>query len=240
MKIADVARIAYEAVRAYAAGIGDNHHRKWRRLDEAHQQSLIDGVLFHYLNPRLGPEAAHLHRCKKLMEKGWNWGPVKAEEDRQSPILVPWEELPEARQMKYFIFGVIAANLAQFVEDGPVPPEQAEIAITDPLSQIVGAPLIEGEPPAPQAAAASDERQVGVGGAAGQGEPDGSHPQATPPTPSHTSSQGLEDQSSTESETMPADTEQVSGRSSTESSNGSTPQPSTSDLTEESATEEAA
>jgi hypothetical protein len=158
MKIADVARIAYEAVRAYAAGIGDNHHRKWRRLDEAHQQSLIDGVLFHYLNPRLGPEAAHLHRCKKLMEKGWSWGPVKAEEDRQSPILVPWEELPEARQMKYFIFGCIAANLAQFVEDGPVPPQEqrqvgvggavlqegeapAPVQVTDPLSAIVGAPL---------------------------------------------------------------------------------------------------
>lgn len=137
MKIADVARIAYEAVRTYAMTIGDNHHRKWSRLDEKHQQSLIGGALFHFVNPQIGPEAAHLMRCKKLMDKGWAFGLDKDEEKKLTPILVAWDNLPPDRQMKYFIFCVVAGNLAQYVEDGPEPPQMA--AVTDPLSEAVGA-----------------------------------------------------------------------------------------------------
>lgn len=141
LKVRDLAKICYEAVKSYAETQNDHHHRRWNNLAEEHKQTLVDGVLFHITNPEAGPEAAHLMRCSHLMEKGWRWGPVKAIEDRQSPLLVAFDNLSGVQQMKYLIFCTMAVNLARFVEDGPQPVEQ-------------------------------EQRQVGVGGAAEQGEPD--------------------------------------------------------------------
>jgi hypothetical protein len=244
-----VAITAYDAVRAYAKANGDNHHRRWGGLTPEHKQTLIEGVLFHILNYRNGTpvngEAAHLHRCKQLMQAGWRYGPFKDVEGKLTPILVSWADLSPLQRHYYRDFCTIAVNKGMYVDESELP--GLTIVTADTLSQIVGADVAL----VPQGDGIEDAlgdphgRQIGVGGAAPQGEsvssetgdtssdhqssdaPEGDGSESpTPPTPSHTSSTDSPSEtseSSNGSETMPPDTEQAGESSSmTESSGTST------------------
>jgi len=230
MKLSTVAIIAYEAVRAFAKEHGDNHHRRWGKLSEEHQKSLIEGAMFHFINPQIGPEAAHLARCKRLMEQGWSFGPEKDEEKKLTPLLVAYSDLPPERQFKYFIFAVVAGNLAQFVEDGPTPPA-LEVIPSDPLgfgAQIqvsekdfdidpdFGSNAEQPHEPEEIDEADKDKPHVGVGGAAPQGEPGSTSATQSP------SEQTTEDSSASE----PPETSHSSSSASTSESHGVSSAPS--------------
>lgn len=169
MNVRDLARICYESARVYAMTTGDNHHRRFANLEPAHQDALVEGVQFHLNDPTAGPEKAHEARVEKLKAKGWRWGPVKAEEDKQTPLIALYDDLPMDRRVKYTIFAILACSLAPLLEK----PEPT----TEPEAQ----------------------RQVGVGGAAQQGEPDdSSNPNANQPNSSASSEASTSDQSQPE------------------------------------------
>jgi hypothetical protein len=103
----DIARIAYEANRAWCAHNGDMSFGDWDDAPEWQVESMLDGVVFHTLNPYAPPEATHENWLKMKTEDGWVWGEVKDPEAKTHPCMVPFDQLPPEQQFKDKLFRAI-------------------------------------------------------------------------------------------------------------------------------------
>src|SRR5688500_11789935 len=88
-----IARVCYEANRAYCAVIGDLSQPAWDDAAEWQKETVKNGVRFHIFNPEAGPSDSHENWMREKEEAGWMWGPVKDVEHKTHPCLVPFEEL---------------------------------------------------------------------------------------------------------------------------------------------------
>jgi hypothetical protein len=103
-----IARLCHEANRAWCDHIGEAPPQPaWEDAPEWQRMSMMDGVLFHSLNPGAGDSAAHDNWLKLKTEEGWVWGPVKDPELKQHPCMVPFEQLPSHQQFKDKLFRTI-------------------------------------------------------------------------------------------------------------------------------------
>src|SRR5690606_2016961 len=64
------------------------------------------GVRAH-LAAALTPEQSHALWMKHKLAEGWRYGPVKDEEHKEHPCLVPYEQLPLNQRTKDWLFAAI-------------------------------------------------------------------------------------------------------------------------------------
>lgn len=102
-----IARVCHEVNRAYCAALGDFSQPLWEEAPDWQRESAIQGVMFHLMNPKAGPEASHDSWWAQKREDGWIWGPVKDPEHKQHPCCVPFDELPLAQQAKDHLFRAV-------------------------------------------------------------------------------------------------------------------------------------
>lgn len=108
----DIARVCHEANRAVQVIQGDPSipvSPPWDELDEETRQSAIDGV--HNALGGANAEQSHENWCAFKRERGWVYGPVKDEQKKEHPLLVPYSELPEEQRLKDHLFGAIVRVL---------------------------------------------------------------------------------------------------------------------------------
>lgn len=107
-----IARICHEANRAYCVTLGDNSQAAWVDAPKWQRESAIDGVRFHLEHPEAGPEASHENWLRQKVDDGWIHGPVKDEESKTHPCLIPFNRLPHEQQRKDFLFRAIVHAVA--------------------------------------------------------------------------------------------------------------------------------
>ncbi len=100
MTIVDIARIAHEANRAYCQTIGDNSQVAWDVASPWQQDSIVNGVSFILGNPSSTPEDCHNEWCQHKTATGWTHGPVKDQQKKQHPCLLPYDQLPPEQRVK--------------------------------------------------------------------------------------------------------------------------------------------
>lgn len=116
--IAQIAKVAHEANRSFCMTIGDVVQPMWESCSIDQRQSMINGVLFRINNPRALPGAQHEAWRQSKVAGGWKLGPVKDEEKKEHPNLVPFIDLPFNQQLKDHLFlGIVDAL---WVEQGVV------------------------------------------------------------------------------------------------------------------------
>jgi hypothetical protein len=103
----EIARVAYAANQAWCEFNGDTSFGPWADAPEWQVETLLDGVVFHTLNPDAGPEASHNNWLVFKQEEGWTYGPVKDPEAKQHPCVVPFDQLPPEQQFKDKLFRAI-------------------------------------------------------------------------------------------------------------------------------------
>lgn len=108
-----IAIVAHEANRAWCATNGDLTQPSWNDAPDWQQESAINGVLFHAKNPEAGNSASHDSWMKEKEEAGWVYGEVKDPEATPPthPCMVPFDQLPEADQLKDSLFRSIVHGL---------------------------------------------------------------------------------------------------------------------------------
>jgi hypothetical protein len=112
-QILAAAMAAHEANRAYCMALGDFSQKTWREAEAWQRSSSIKGV--EGVIAGNGPRESHASWWAEKALTGWKYGPVKSEEDRTHPCMVPYELLPREQQHKDGIFvDVAAAVLAAF------------------------------------------------------------------------------------------------------------------------------
>lgn len=108
-----IARVCHEANSAYAAYLGEPPRHDWERSSKDLQDSAVNGVLFVLNRPDVTPEELHAEWCDARTEAGWRWGPIRDDERKIHPCLVPYAELPREQQTKDRLFRAIVLALAE-------------------------------------------------------------------------------------------------------------------------------
>ncbi len=113
MEPVQIARVVHEANRALQIEQADPTipvSVSWDDLDEETRQSAINGV--EAVIGGAGPEQSHENWTRFKLTHGWTLGPVKDEELKQHPLLVPYGALPASQRVKDSLFGAIVQVLA--------------------------------------------------------------------------------------------------------------------------------
>lgn len=112
MDVEQIAMIAHEANRVLQIIQDDPTipvSDRWLHIGAEAQSSLREGV-----RGVLGgntPEQSHQSWTDFKVENGWTLGPVKDEDKKEHPLLVPYDELPESQQVKDALFVAIVNAL---------------------------------------------------------------------------------------------------------------------------------
>lgn len=113
MEATAIAHVCHEANRALQIEQNDPTipvSPLWEELDEETRNSAISGV-----QGIIGgntPEQSHEGWMAFKIEHGWTLGPVKDEEKKEHPLLVPYADLPGSQQIKDHLFSNIVLALA--------------------------------------------------------------------------------------------------------------------------------
>ena len=110
--MSDVARVVYEANRAYCATMGDYTLQPWDLIGRAEKDSWKLGAA-HYVKAS-GCSPAELHNVwfEEQVKEGWSLGPEIDFAHKTHPCLLPWFQLPVDQRMRALLFyHVVQAHL---------------------------------------------------------------------------------------------------------------------------------
>lgn len=106
----EIARVCHEANRAMRCVLGESDDGGWDEVSEETRASAVDGVLA--VQNGATPEESHKNWCKFKSEHGWTYGPVKSEDLKEHPCLVPYDKLPEEQRVKDHLFVAVVNALS--------------------------------------------------------------------------------------------------------------------------------
>lgn len=109
-----IAQICHEANRQVQISIGEVSSPYWKDAPDWQKDSAREGVL-HALRGE-SAEELHLSWVWAKIRDGWTYGPVKDEEKKTHPCLVPYHELPRDQQIKDHVFRGIVEVFASVDE----------------------------------------------------------------------------------------------------------------------------
>lgn len=114
MTIDDIAKVVHEINKAYCEGFGDHSQVSWEEAPQSIKQAAIDGVKFH-LAADQPPSASHDNWMQFKVNNGWQYGPVKDEQAKTHPCIVPFEKLSPEQQGKDHVFKAVVEQLKPFL-----------------------------------------------------------------------------------------------------------------------------
>jgi hypothetical protein len=97
---------AHEVNRAYCRALGDDSQAAWEDAPEWQKDSARKGAVLH-LSGETGPAASHQAWMAQKLDEGWSYGPVKDEEKKEHPCMVPFDVLLPEQRAKDFIFAAV-------------------------------------------------------------------------------------------------------------------------------------
>ncbi len=113
LKIARIAQVCHEAIRALCASLGDLSLAPWSEAPEWQRLTTIDGVRFHLTNPDATDATTHENWLRDKERTGWRYGPVKDEKRKEHPCIVSFDQLPPAEQAKDRLFRAVVHALRE-------------------------------------------------------------------------------------------------------------------------------
>lgn len=114
MHAAAIARVCHEANRALQIEQDDptiSVSPEWDDLDVETQDSAIDGVEAIVAGRVTSPQESHENWVQFKVQHGWTLGPVKDEEKKEHPLLIPYDQLPTSQRTKDALYMAIVETL---------------------------------------------------------------------------------------------------------------------------------
>ena len=115
MTVEDVARVCYEANRAYCRTHGDLSFVDWGEAPKWQCDTCIDGVKYHLGTPGATASSSHENWLALKEKEGWKYGVTKDPERKLHPCMVPFHELPQYQQVKDRLFKAVIDALREKV-----------------------------------------------------------------------------------------------------------------------------
>ena len=113
VRIETVAELAHEIIRAMALETDGTVMPPWSEAPEWMQKSSVEMVTAMYKDPSL--PASHFHDVwmKQRTDAGWKWGPVRNEDTKENPAMVPYSELPVSQRAKDTALKAMVSTIAK-------------------------------------------------------------------------------------------------------------------------------
>ena len=111
-KMITVAEACHEMNRKLCELLGDRSQLPWSKAPLWQRDAAINGVKFRLNNPDAPASSSHENWVQHKMGAGWKHGPIKDEEKKEHPCLVPFSELSPEQQAKDMVF---AATVQAFM-----------------------------------------------------------------------------------------------------------------------------
>lgn len=102
-----IAQVCHAANKAYCDARGDFSIKPWEEAADNIKESERDGVLFIINNPNAGDDSSHENWIRFKIADGWTYGPIKSENAKTHPCLVPFDDLPPEQKLKDRLFRTI-------------------------------------------------------------------------------------------------------------------------------------
>lgn len=120
MNALEIARVAHQANRELQrtqawqpyTGNGVGVAPPWDKARQELRDSVLDGVRHALAHPELTPEQSHENWLRFKQADGWVYGPVKSDDRKIHPCLLPYDQLPEDQKVKDRLFLAIVRALA--------------------------------------------------------------------------------------------------------------------------------
>ena len=111
-----IAKVAYEANRAYCQTLGDNTQLLWADSPPWQRATVVDGVLA-IMDGRVStPEDSHENWLSRKGEEGWVYGEVKDVVKKIHPCMVSFADLPAWQRCKdVLFFSIVTAFIKEDV-----------------------------------------------------------------------------------------------------------------------------
>ena len=109
--MADIAFIAYDAIRRFVLVFGDDFP-EWIELEDNHQQFFLQLVREYLQHPDWSAEQLHEAWMDKRQIEGWRYSPDVDLENKLHPSMVPFGKLAEREQVKTRLTVSVIAALA--------------------------------------------------------------------------------------------------------------------------------
>lgn len=120
--ILDIARVAYEANRAYIIATGTTSvtpPTSWE--EETDHVSQMTAVQYRFDHPDALPPEQHNAWLATKIDAGWTYGPVKDPVKKEHPCLLPYHMLPPEQRLKDALFCAVVDALKPLIEIEAVP-----------------------------------------------------------------------------------------------------------------------
>jgi hypothetical protein len=95
-----LARVCYDAVRAYGLTIGEPYVR-WEHARAWDRESFAGAVAYLLEVPKADVADLHGNWLASREQRGWQHGQTRDEMKRLHPAMVPWAEVPERERLKF-------------------------------------------------------------------------------------------------------------------------------------------
>lgn len=113
LEASEIARVCYEANRAYCSELDPNDKRPpWEEANEWQRVSTTLGVENIIHGVVTSPQESHERWMEHLLADGWTPGPERDTQRKEHPCLVEWARLPPVQQRKDVLFFAIVQALA--------------------------------------------------------------------------------------------------------------------------------
>lgn len=96
--------------------LNEEDWKPWEELTDDQRKGYEKAVLMKLANPEMTAEQQHEAWMQQRLEQGWVYGEVKDVENKVSPCLVPYDQLPKEQKMKDALFHAIVVTMANYVE----------------------------------------------------------------------------------------------------------------------------
>lgn len=95
----EIAQVMHRINKAYCESIGDYSQPDWESAPAHQKSSCIDAVNYH-MERDATPEESHINWMNHKLNEGWCYGPIKNEEKKEHPCIVPFSSLSPEQQSK--------------------------------------------------------------------------------------------------------------------------------------------
>lgn len=128
-----IASVAWEAMRLYAQLEGDGSLKPWGLLTGDEQEAERIAVAQLIANPGFTPEKFHETLVREAGSQGWTFGYVHNDELKQSPEMVPWDEIPALQRNKEITYwhAVVSIGIAA----GKINAQELHLAVANEAAQ---------------------------------------------------------------------------------------------------------
>ncbi len=109
--ITEIAKVAYEANRAYCESLGDFSPMAWDICPQWQRDTVMNGARVIKEGKVTGPEESHENWVIVKENEGWTHRDEKNSIMKTHPCMLPFNELPEEQQMKDHLFFAIVMTL---------------------------------------------------------------------------------------------------------------------------------